>query len=92
MSGNVSVQAKLEDGFAKVKSVLIDGVPVDDEKEYRVASTKFLFSGGDGVNAWKNGDLETDAVPFFELVADYLRSLSTIDATLEERIKISEHK
>lgn len=59
LSDNVSYTASTDDPNAEpgdnVSSITIDGVPVDSEAEYRVATFSFLMSGGDNFRVFTEG-------------------------------------
>lgn len=60
----------------KVKSLLIGGEAVDDEKLYGVATISYLLAGGDDVAVARNAVEVIDTeVPIFDAVLAYVREL-----------------
>ena len=60
------------EGDYRVRDVLIQGTPLDPEREYTVASYDFLYGGGDGMSMFANGELlryamttDTDALALY---------------------------
>ncbi|MEL4308759.1 5'-nucleotidase [Joostella sp. CR20] len=73
-----------------VKSVTINGAPIDDNKTYFVATSDFLATGGDHMNFFKNPINTTDINYLLrnELI-DYFEKVDTIKASTDNRfIKI----
>lgn len=72
---------------AVVKDVFIGGKPVEDEKEYKIAISTFMFSGGDGAKGWTHGvKISADAYPIAELVLKYLRKYKIVSPNHQIRI------
>lgn len=60
----------------KVKSLLIGGEPVVDDRLYGVATISYLLAGGDDVAVARNAVEVTDTeIPIFEAVLSYVREL-----------------
>ena len=77
----------------KIKSLLIGGEPLDDEKLYGVATISFLLSGGDDVAVAKNAVEVIDTeIPIFDAVIDHVRRLKAegkyIEAKSDGRVVI----
>merc|ERR1711879_459934 len=87
VSGNVRV--KFDGSSAavqkRIQSITINGVPLEEEKEYLLTTSLFLSIGGDNCHAYTNGTPLGEHSMLFDVMLAYLKSLSELDATLEER-------
>ena len=72
------------EGEYRVKNVMINGEPLDPEKEYTVASHNYLLkSGGDGTCTFMGDELLLDEIKLdYETVIDYI--LETMGGTVGE--------
>lgn len=77
----------------EVEKFLIGGMPVDNDKTYRLATIDFLFKGGDSVYTLKyaSGAMETGII-LRDAVIDYIKNLTAngkdVDATEDARVII----
>lgn len=71
----------------KVKNILIKGAPLDENKSYTVASTDFLFNGGDGYAMFKGVEIEKSYETADEAVINYLNKVKNFDDIKLGRIK-----
>jgi 5'-nucleotidase len=70
-------------------SIRINGMPLDPGRTYRLATSNFLWGGGDGMSALSAG---TDAVLVgtdYDLLADYFSRHSPVEPGAANRIRIS---
>jgi len=91
MSGNVFLNVK----GRKLNDALIDGVQIDDEKIYRIATLDFLLTGGDNLSPLKDavqveqtGMLLRDVI--FEKIASLTAKNEKVSAKITNRVKIEE--
>lgn len=86
----LSFEADLkEPSGSRVKSVTVDGKPIDLAARYTVASNNFMLAGGDGYVSLARGRTLvglTDGKLMANEVMIYLRKLGTVDARVEGRI------
>ncbi len=78
-----------EPSGSRVKSITVDGKPIDPMARYTVASNNFMLAGGDGYVSLARGRTLvglTDGKLMANEVMIYLRKLGTIDAKVEGRI------
>ena len=79
-----------------LKSVTVNGAPVDPQKSYRIATLDYLAQGNDGMPAFKSGtDLNSpkdDKNNARYVITDYFREMmkagKAVDAKVEGRIII----
>lgn len=65
---------------SRIKEVtLLDGSPLDDAKEYIVATNDFFSSGGDGFIAFKNGKIFEEMNQVADFCAKLVEAQKTID-------------
>jgi 5'-nucleotidase/UDP-sugar diphosphatase len=72
-------------------SVFIDGIRLDTNKKYLLATTDYLASGGDGYVSLSSGNKETVAaydrtILISDLVLQTLRVKGKLDSKVEQRI------
>lgn len=72
--------------LSKIKSIEIDGVPLDPDREYNVAITNFMESGGDGCSSFTYGKRVAEGKDLFSIVAEYFSTLPPIDPQPFNRI------
>ncbi|NNE77344.1 MAG: hypothetical protein HKN31_09760, partial [Pricia sp.] len=69
-----------------IKSLLIQGRPLDEKKTYNVATTSYLVTGGDNMVFFKNATevVETD---YFvrNAIIDYFKKVDTIVPKIDDR-------
>ena len=69
------------------RSVLINGAPLDPARTYRVASTNFLWGGGDGLTAMASGTDPITVGVDVDVVADYLMRHSPLQIPPRDRLR-----
>ncbi|MFQ5905192.1 MAG: bifunctional metallophosphatase/5'-nucleotidase, partial [bacterium] len=73
----------------KATNIQIAGEPVDEKRNYRVATNDFLASGGDGYSVFKRGsDYYNTGLKINDLVAGYIRDKGRVGREVEHRIVI----
>ena len=80
----------------RVTSVYVDGLPLDKNKRYSVATTDYLRRGGDGYTSFQNGKTgeirsQTNLL-ISDLVVQNIRLNGGVSSSLENRIKRVESK
>ncbi|PWW29423.1 2',3'-cyclic-nucleotide 2'-phosphodiesterase (5'-nucleotidase family) [Cytobacillus oceanisediminis] len=70
----------------RVKNLQIAGNPVDLEKVYVVATNDFMAVGGDGYTMFEKGPLVNEYGALDEVLIEYIKANSPIDAKKEGRI------
>lgn len=90
ISGNLSVIVNGDEHpMQRIQSIHINGEPMEDDRVYKLATTRFLSIGGDNCSGYTHGEVfSTEDVKFFDVFLEYMKSLSQLDATLEERLKV----
>ncbi|MGI6668567.1 MAG: bifunctional metallophosphatase/5'-nucleotidase [Acetivibrionales bacterium] len=73
-------------------SVFKDGVPLDKEKTYKVATNDYLYNGGDGYECLKDAKLIYSGRLLKDVLADYIRKEKTVSPVVEGRIKVINEK
>ena len=77
----------------RVSNVKIQGQPLQKNKTYLLATTDYMFNGGDGYVMLRNGKRRYDLAPTTPLLSDVLqRSLSesgTLNALVDNRITVN---
>ena len=62
--------------------------PLDLDREYKLAVTTFMATGGDGVTGFAAGTvISNDSFPVAELVLRYLRGVQILHPNLRPRVK-----
>lgn len=78
----------------RIIDLKVNGNSLELERDYKVASTKFISMGGDGYSALTNGVLipheGNDSILLTDLFTNYVREHKIISPTIEGRIKIIE--
>lgn len=72
--------------------VLKDGVPLDKEKVYKVATNDYLYNGGDGYECMKDAKLIYSGGLLKDVLADYIRKEKSVSPGLEGRITVINEK
>ena len=67
---------------SRVSNVMVGSAPLDENKVYTVASSDFVFSGGDGYALFKNIKLDRAYESIDEAVVNYLTTLKNFDVPL----------
>jgi len=73
---------------SRVVSAVLNGEPIDCERRYLVVTTTYLYGGGDGYSALKNGTLVPSphsSKTVCEVVVEYVRDNPIIQASVEGR-------
>lgn len=77
--------------WKRVKSVKINGQPIDTAKVYKVVTNNFLGAGGGNYKVFQEGSNHTDTyIQLRQAMSDYIRKNSPIQARIEGRIKKTE--
>ena len=77
---------KLEKGN-RVEQVSINGIPIEMEKGYLAAVSKYLADGGDGYNQFKEVKLLQDMGDLRTVIKDYIKAAGTLDVQRDMRIE-----
>ncbi len=90
VSGNVRLNIKKG---ALASEVLIDGIPISDKKNYKIATLDFLLTGGDNLTMLKNsisvnetGVLLRDVI--FDQISEIMKKEGKISSKLDGRVVI----
>jgi 5'-nucleotidase / UDP-sugar diphosphatase len=74
--------------WKRVKSVKIDGQPIDTAKVYKVVTNNFLGAGGGNYKVFQEGANHTDTyIQLRQAMSDYIKKNSPVEARIEGRIK-----
>lgn len=74
---------------ARLISVEIGGAPLQKDREYRVVTNNYLAEGvGEFVVFTRGREIEDTYVPLREILADYVKKHSPVDARIEGRVRI----
>jgi len=79
------IRFKIKGG--KVEDLTVGGQPVQPEKNYQVAITDFMASGGDGYDLFKRKASTPTGNPLRELIVDTIRRQKVIDPKTDGRIE-----
>ncbi len=95
VSSGLSFEVSLQNRAGqRVGMVKVQGEPLDPSKKYTVATSNYLYSGGDGFIMLKDAEALIDPL-FSSLVADAvieeIESVKTISPVTEGRIKFVSH-
>jgi 5'-nucleotidase len=71
----------------KVKSMKLDGTPVDPAATYRVVVSSYLASGGDGMTVFERGTNPRTVIGDVDALAAYIRANGTVVPQPLDRIK-----
>lgn len=69
----------------RVVEVTLDGSPVEDDEDYRVATLSFLAAGGDNFSSFANGTYEESGLTDFEAWEDYFAANDPVSPDKNER-------
>jgi len=72
----------------RLVSVTKDGVPLDKEKTYKVATNDYMFYGGDGYVEIQNSKLLSGGGLLKDVLGNYIKSKGQVSPTEDGRIKI----
>ncbi|MCR4423770.1 MAG: bifunctional UDP-sugar hydrolase/5'-nucleotidase [candidate division WOR-3 bacterium] len=76
----------------RVVSVLVNGEPLDSNRVYTVATNSYLAAGSGDYRIFAEGqDIEDSYLPLRDVIADYIRRHSPVDAQIEGRIVLIDH-
>ena len=73
----------------RIVSLKVDGAPLDESRNYRIATNDFLARGGDGYDAFRDARhflTVNDAPLLANEVMVYIRKLGTVDTDIEGRL------
>ncbi|RLD17894.1 MAG: hypothetical protein DRI36_02705 [Caldiserica bacterium] len=71
----------------RVLNVIVNGKEIEEDKEYTVATNSFLAQGGDGFTVFLEGkDVKDTGVLLRDVMIEYIKDNSSIDAKVEGRI------
>ena len=76
---------------SRVRSVMINGEALDLAGHYKVATSDYLLSGGDGYASFGQGDILIDANGgrlIANDVIDYIRVNGVVDVRVDGRIQV----
>jgi len=76
---------------ARVRSVMIGGLPLDPQKIYKLATNDFLARGGDAYKVLAQASaatVDSGDILLARAVMDYVAATGTIDEKVEGRIKV----
>ncbi len=72
----------------RITKVKIKGVPLDDEKTYKVLTSNFLADGGDGFLMFKkNSSYKNTGLYILDAMSKYLKQFETYEPKIEGRVK-----
>jgi 2',3'-cyclic-nucleotide 2'-phosphodiesterase (5'-nucleotidase family) len=72
----------------RVTEIKIKGVPLDDNKTYKVLTSNFLADGGDGFLLFKkNSFYKNSGVQILDAMVKYLKNHETYEPKIEGRVK-----
>ena len=73
----------------RIVSLKVDGAPLDESRNYRIATNDFLARGGDGYDAFRDARhflTDNDAPLLANEVMVYIRRLETVRTDVEGRL------
>jgi|UniRef100_A0A7V3PTP2 2',3'-cyclic-nucleotide 2'-phosphodiesterase (5'-nucleotidase family) len=75
----------------RVLSVIINGQPLDSSRIYTLATNSYLAAGTGDYHIFTEGEeIEDSYLPLRDVIADYIRQHSPVDARIEGRIVLVE--
>lgn len=72
---------------SRVTEVLVNGVPIDPVRDYRVVTNDFLAAGGDRFVAFRKGKNVVSGGDLREAVTEYLRKASPVNPATDGRVR-----
>ena len=73
------------------ENILINGEPIDPEKEYKIATNSYMFEGGDGYVFFKNAVDSYDTSLFQrDALIEYIKKHRVINPQIENRIQLND--
>lgn len=82
----VSKLKLLLDNEYNIQTVLINGLPLENDKIYNVATNEYLFRGGDGMDFFQKRDTVYDLdYKIRNVLMDYFKKHDTIDPKIDDR-------
>lgn len=75
---------------SRLHSVSINGKPIEAQRKYTVASSEYLYEGGDGYSMFMDNELirgKKERLVMWELVRAYIEEMGEISPKVEGRIK-----
>jgi 2',3'-cyclic-nucleotide 2'-phosphodiesterase (5'-nucleotidase family) len=90
----VSANVRLVIGNGEVKSVTIDGEPINENRIYNIVTVNYLADGNDGMDAFRNAISKNDTgIILRNLIIDHIkeqtRQGNKIDSALDGRITVT---
>lgn len=79
-----------KDAGSRVTDVKIDGIIIDLEKEYLLATNDFLIAGGDGYTMLADFPVANEFGSMEEIIMEYLQEIGKVELQTEGRITILE--
>lgn len=76
----------------RLQKVYKDGLPIDKEKVYKVATNDYLYNGGDGYECLKDAKLIFSGGLLKDVLADYIKDKKIVSPGLEGRITVVNDK
>lgn len=83
-----SIDANKEAGN-RIHSVLVNGVKLDNNRKYLVATNDFLAAGGDQYTVFKEAATVNEFPALEEALIEYMGKIGTVNSIVENRITIS---
>ncbi|KAA8734807.1 bifunctional metallophosphatase/5'-nucleotidase [Acinetobacter qingfengensis] len=74
--------------LSKVSNIKISGIPLDENKIYRVTANKFLAEGGNNFSIFKQGQDRVESGLDIDALVNYIKANSPISAPKTTRIKV----
>jgi len=85
---------KKTDAVFNAGEVMINGIPVDAEKNYKVATSDYLATGGDSMNFWSTDGMIKTNKKLRDAIIDFIRFKTDknewVHSELDNRIRIVE--
>jgi 5'-nucleotidase/UDP-sugar diphosphatase len=73
----------------RISDVKVDGIPLDNEKHYKIAVNDYIFNGGNGFSQFKKAFNVADTGVFIpDIIGDYVKNDSPLTVKLKDRINI----
>lgn len=75
----------------RIKNVKINGKELDDETTYKILTTDFMFSGGDGYTQFKRTpDFSKSDCSVTNIVVEYIKKEKKVHPKVEDRVIVEE--
>ncbi|KNC78170.1 hypothetical protein SARC_09388 [Sphaeroforma arctica JP610] len=74
---------------SRLVTVTVGGAPLDDDREYMMVISIFMYLGGDGNEPWTKGELiANDNTPISKSLIAHLKTLEVFDANISGRVNL----